>query len=62
MAAISIKNLRPSGADLFDGSESYLQELTDNELEGTKGAVSPVIAAFTAGVVVGIIGAKRGWW
>jgi hypothetical protein len=62
MAAISIKNLRPSGADLFDGSESYLQELTDNELEGTKGAISPVIAGFTLGVVVGIYGAKHGWW
>jgi lactobin A/cerein 7B family class IIb bacteriocin len=62
MALISISNLRPSGADLFDGSESYLQELTDNELEGTNGGISPVIASFTVGVSVSIIGHKRGWW
>jgi hypothetical protein len=41
MAVISISNLRSTGADLFDSSESYLQELTDIELENTVGGISP---------------------
>jgi lactobin A/cerein 7B family class IIb bacteriocin len=62
MALISISNLRPSGADLFDGSESYLQDLNDNELVETNGGITPSIAAFTAGFVVSVVGNKRGWW
>ncbi|WP_309734066.1 hypothetical protein [Chamaesiphon sp. OTE_75_metabat_556] len=41
MAVISISNLRPTGADLFDSSESYLQDLTDIELENTVGGSTP---------------------
>jgi hypothetical protein len=37
MATISISNLRNSGADLFIDSESYLNELTETELNITKG-------------------------
>jgi hypothetical protein len=39
MAVISISNLRPTGADLFDSSESYLHDLTDAELESTVGGI-----------------------
>jgi bacteriocin-like protein len=43
MATIAISELRPAGADLFDGSESYLQELTDTELNQTKGGLTSLI-------------------
>jgi hypothetical protein len=56
MAVITVSNLRPSGLDLFDSSESYLQELSDTELEGTKGGVTPV---FVAGFIAGYIYAKH---
>ncbi|MEH1804820.1 hypothetical protein [Nostoc sp.] len=52
MAKIAISNLHTSGAELFMDSESYLQELTDTELDGTKGGLTP--AVFLAGVAVGI--------
>ncbi len=42
MADISIHDLRPTGADLFDGQESYLQELSDPEFN-IHGGVSPTI-------------------
>ncbi|WP_189523354.1 hypothetical protein [Nostoc sp. PA-18-2419] len=51
MANIAISNLRPAGADLFDGSESFMNDLTDSELDMTKGGLTP---AFFAGVAVGI--------
>ncbi|RUS98526.1 hypothetical protein DSM106972_081550 [Dulcicalothrix desertica PCC 7102] len=37
MATISISNLRNSGAELLMDSESYLNELTETELNITKG-------------------------
>lgn len=43
MAKIAISELQPAGADLFDGSESFLQELTDTELVATKGGFTPVM-------------------
>jgi hypothetical protein len=54
MAKIAISELQPAGADLFEGSESYLQELTDTELNGTKGGATPIIA-FTVGLAFGIV-------
>ncbi|BAZ42605.1 hypothetical protein NIES4101_85740 [Calothrix sp. NIES-4101] len=42
MATISISNLRNSGVELFLDSESYLHELTETELNTTKGG-SPFI-------------------
>ena len=60
MAKIAISELRPAGADLFDGSESFLQELTDTELNGTKGGGTPTIVAFTIGLAYGfLIGASE---
>ncbi|HBB33686.1 MAG TPA: hypothetical protein DDZ80_29370 [Cyanobacteria bacterium UBA8803] len=38
MANIAISNLSPSGSDLFDDSESYLQELSEQELNLQGGA------------------------
>ncbi len=53
MAKIAISELRPAGAELFAGSESYLQELTDTELDATKGG------SFWIGVTVGILISAR---
>ncbi|MEH2205416.1 MAG: hypothetical protein V7K53_15260 [Nostoc sp.] len=50
MANILISELRPAGAELFYGSESFMNDLTDSELDITKGGMTPV---FTAGVIVG---------
>jgi Mg-chelatase subunit ChlD len=55
MAKIAISNLRPAGAELFVDSESYLNELTDAEMNMTHGGSSP----FCAGVVLGIAISKR---
>ncbi|OUL23067.1 hypothetical protein BV378_24650 [Nostoc sp. RF31YmG] len=52
MANIVISQLRPAGAELFDGSESFMSDLTDSELDATKGGITP--AVFFAGVAVGI--------
>lgn len=38
MATIKISDLHPTGADLFQDSENYLNELTDEELDLTQGA------------------------
>ncbi|MBN3879079.1 MULTISPECIES: hypothetical protein [unclassified Nostoc] len=51
MANIVISELRPAGAELFYGSESFMNDLTDSELDITKGGMTPV---FGAGVLVGI--------
>ncbi len=37
MANINISDLRPAGADLFLDSESYLNDLTQGEIEGVVG-------------------------
>ncbi|MEB3181908.1 MAG: hypothetical protein VKL59_23170 [Nostocaceae cyanobacterium] len=37
MAFIKIHELRPAGAELFQDSESYLNELNDQELSATFG-------------------------
>lgn len=52
MANIAISNLRPAGSELFMDSESYLQELTDTELNATKGGSSPFCAGFIVGMVI----------
>jgi hypothetical protein len=37
MAKIAISELRPAGVDLFAGSESFMHELTDTEMDYTNG-------------------------
>lgn len=54
MATISIFNLHATGTDLFTDSESYLSELTDAELNDTKGGSAISVGAFTAGVIIGV--------
>ncbi|MDZ8227299.1 MULTISPECIES: class IIb bacteriocin, lactobin A/cerein 7B family [unclassified Nostoc] len=51
MATIAISNLRTPGAELFIDSESYLQELTDTELDATKGGISPLVVLSIVAIV-----------
>lgn len=37
MAKIAISELRPAGADLFDGSQSFMTELNDQEISDVLG-------------------------
>ncbi|MEA5552448.1 hypothetical protein VB713_16010 [Anabaena cylindrica UHCC 0172] len=43
MAVISISNLNVAGSDLFMDSESFMNDLTEQELTGTNGGITPVI-------------------
>ena len=51
MANIVISELRPAGSDLFMDSESYLTDLTDNELHMTQGSSTP----FCYGIIIGML-------
>jgi hypothetical protein len=51
MANIVISELRPAGSDLFMDSESYLTDLTDNELHMTQGGSSPLCV----GIIIGLL-------
>lgn len=62
MATIQISNLRPTGSELFGDSESYLNELTNDELTMTHGGSSPLCVSFIAGTALTIYGAKKSWW
>ena len=42
MATIKIADLRPVGSEFFADSESYLNELTNDELNMTQGGSTPV--------------------
>ncbi|MEQ9625076.1 hypothetical protein [Coleofasciculus chthonoplastes] len=43
MATIKISDLRPAGADLLQDSESFINELTDEDLNITHGGITPVL-------------------
>ena len=53
MAVISISNLSVAGSDLFMDSESFMNDLTEQELTGTNGGLSPVVI-YTVAV--------NSWW
>ncbi|MDF5706645.1 MAG: class IIb bacteriocin, lactobin A/cerein 7B family [Nostoc sp. S4] len=57
MATIKISDLQPIGYQFFFDSESYLNELTDEELKLTHGGSTPFCIA---GVVIGSIAASAG--
>jgi hypothetical protein len=58
MASITISELRPVGSELFQDSESFLNELTDQEMlgiEGGNGRFRSFVSYFnTAGNSLGI--------
>ncbi|WP_293164645.1 hypothetical protein [Okeania sp. SIO2C9] len=43
MANINISDLHPAGADLFLDSESYLNDLTEQEMTNTLGGILPLV-------------------
>jgi len=45
MATIKIADLSPVGSEFFADSESYLNELTNDELNMTQGGSSPICLA-----------------
>jgi hypothetical protein len=47
MATIKIVDLSPVGSEFFADSESYLNELTDDELNLTQGGSTPVCSVVT---------------
>jgi len=61
MATIKINNLNTAGSDLFNDSESFLNELTEQEVNMTNGGISPVIV-ISVSVSVYAYGKYKGWW
>jgi|GEM_PF-2531677 lactobin A/cerein 7B family class IIb bacteriocin len=45
MATIAINELRPAGYDFFSDSESFLGDLSEQELNNVNGGTSPVFSA-----------------
>lgn len=74
MAAISISDLRPTGASFFMDSESFMDALDANEVSSIQGGFTPVTitstsspaclatvgTAYYAGAAV--VGGAVGWW
>ncbi|MEH1836610.1 MAG: hypothetical protein V7L29_32310 [Nostoc sp.] len=50
MASIKISELRPVGSELFQDSESFLNELNAQDMEGVMGASVAVATALTQSV------------
>lgn len=48
MASIAISNLHPVGFDLFSSYESFMTELTEEEIS-IKGGISPLVAGVALG-------------
>lgn len=71
MASIAIHDLRPAGADLFAGSESFMSDLVNDELNTVNGGLAPlviwgvaiaskyVVSAFSVGVGAGVYTALK---
>ncbi|AOX00288.1 hypothetical protein BJP34_13215 [Moorena producens PAL-8-15-08-1] len=62
MANIKINDIKPAGAELFFDSESYLDQIQEDELRSVVGGVTPSTAAITgatsaASALTGPIGA-----
>ncbi|MEQ9481500.1 hypothetical protein [Coleofasciculus sp. F4-SAH-05] len=51
MSTITIYDLRPTGSELFSDSESYMKDLTEEEID-IQGGLTPFVAAFLAGALV----------
>ncbi|MGB6297883.1 MAG: hypothetical protein WBF90_17100 [Rivularia sp. (in: cyanobacteria)] len=54
MASIKISELRPVGSELFVDSESFLNELNDQEISATVGAGTVATVVSQASISVGI--------
>lgn len=54
MASIKISELRPVGSELFADSESFLNELNEQEISATVGAGTVVSVVSQASISVGV--------
>lgn len=62
MATIKISDLQPVGTDLLSDSESYLNYLTDDELNLTKGGITPTLSLSSWGCAASIAyGVSYAW-
>ena len=52
MATIKIADLNPVGSEFFADSESYLNELTNDELNMTQGGSTPACISITVVTIV----------
>ncbi|WP_017721132.1 hypothetical protein [Kamptonema formosum] len=55
MANITISDLRPAGSDLFADSESFMQELTEQEIGGVLGGDKIKIKTVVININIGIL-------
>ena len=63
MANIKINNLNPAGSELFNDSESYLDELTTEELNVIGGGTPAVAGIFVLKTIAGyLIGQGVRWF
>lgn len=63
MSAIAILDLHPVGASLFTDDESYLEELSHQEMKIQGGitllpAASLIVTAISVGIVIGSLAAR----
>jgi hypothetical protein len=62
MANITLEDLvgyDVAGADLFNDSESFMRDLSDDELD-VQGGITPIVGLATACVIYGVTGAAVG--
>ena len=52
MAAIAVKNLQPAGSDLLFDTESFMNELGQDELTAVQGGGTPLF--FIGSMVIGV--------
>jgi hypothetical protein len=52
MANITISDLRPAGADFFSDCESYLNELTESEINSNVGGLTPIVIHISIPLVI----------
>lgn len=55
MAVIQISELYPTGSDLFVGSETFMNDLTDNEFSVVKGGATPTVGIAASSAPCGTI-------
>jgi hypothetical protein len=65
MASITISDLRPAGFDLLSDSESFMEELSSEELGLQGGLISSPACGVAVSVAVVVsyqYTKKQGWW
>lgn len=50
MASIKIHNLKPTGSELFNDSESFLNELSEGEINSVEGGLLTVSLTYSVSV------------